>query len=80
MANLLKSLLRRSEPEIVRYTVDDYIRMLTQNRMGLMQPYGPAVSYASGKPAETVENSFTGYVYGAYKANPIVYGVMRKRS
>lgn len=80
MPNLLTRLFRR-EPEITRYTVNDYINWLTNNgRYGLTQPYGMPVSYARGKPAERIENSFEGYSYGAFKANPIVFGCMLARA
>lgn len=79
MPNLLARILRRSD-EVVRYTPTDYLRWLQSGRWGLVQPWGSSpVSYAKGKPAERIENSYTGYTYGAYKANPIVFAVMTKR-
>src|SRR5262249_31331643 len=60
-----------------------YIRWLSENNgIGLLGPrYPAAVTYtARGRAAERVENSFAGYISAAYKANPVVYGVMKRRS
>lgn len=82
MANLFRSLINRRSDEITRLTTQDYLRLVSNAWNGLVQPMYPSTSTYSrgGKPAERIENSFTGYVYGAYKVNPIVYGLMTRRS
>lgn len=82
MANLFRSLIsRRPSDEVARFSTQDYLRWLSTAWNGLVQPMYPSTStYSRGKPAERIENSFTGYVYGAYKVNPIVYGLMTRRS
>lgn len=82
MANLFRSLIsRRQTDEVARFSTQDYLRWLSTALNGLVQPMYPSTStYSQGRPAERIENSFTGYVYGAYKVNPIVYGLMTRRS
>jgi len=82
VANLFRSLIsRRPTDEVARFSTQDYLRWLSSAWNGLVQPMYPSTStYSQGRPAERIENSFTGYVYGAYKVNPIVYGLMTRRS
>lgn len=80
MPNLLSRMFRRSPDEITRFGIQDYIRWITDNRHGFGPTYGPPTTYAQGRPAEKVENSFSGYTYAGYKASPVVFGVMTKRA
>src|SRR6188768_4153220 len=78
VATLLRTLLGRApEPQISRYALEAYIRDLTNAQLG----FGGFSSSATvaGRPAEEIENSFTGYTYGAYKRNGVIFAVILSR-
>ena len=74
MAKLFQ-VLRRSEPDIVRLNLAQYEQLLMQSQYGLSGPY-VGTAY---QDREQVENSFKGYVYGAFKADGIVFACMLTR-
>jgi phage portal protein BeeE len=80
--NLLSRLLKPGQ-EIERFNISQYLQQIVEqgSYFTLQQSfYAPAISYSQGQPTERIENSYRGYVYGAYKINPIVYGLMKRRS
>lgn len=70
----LKSLFRRKEEK--RLSLDEY-QELIYNLQGT--PYLIGTSSGLGGSVEEVENSFAGYVNGAYKSNGIVFACMLAR-
>lgn len=79
MATLLRTLLGRPRnDEISRYSLQQYIRDLQNAQFGF-GALGAATTQNNGRPAEDIENSFTGYVNGAYKRNGVIFAIILSR-
>lgn len=81
--SLLSTLLRRASAEktgeIVRYTLSDYLQQRVQAIGSMMFPGYATTATVGGRPVEQIENSYTGYVNGAYKNDSVVAACMRVR-
>lgn len=80
MATLFQMLFRRRQDEASRSTYDLswYINQLN-SPYGLLGGYGSSSRTRDGKPTEDIQNSFTGYVNGAYKSNGPVFAIILSR-
>lgn len=78
MANLL-SRLRRPTTDLARYNLSDYLRQRveTLTQWGLAG-YGSTMT-PSGKPVESIPNSYTAYADAAYASSSVVGACMRVR-
>lgn len=80
MATLFQTLFRRRQDEVSRTTYDLswYINQLN-SPYGLLGGYGSSSRTRDGKPTEDIQNSFTGYVNGAYKSNGPIFAIILSR-
>lgn len=80
MANLFQTLLRRRSAEASRSTYDLswYLNQLN-NPFAYLGTYGSGSTSRDGQPVEDIQNSFTGYVNGAYKSNGPIFAIVLSR-
>lgn len=76
MANVWSRLFGRPEEAESRLTVDDWI----EQSMKYQGQFYPLVGAQVNSAEESIENSFKGYVNGAYKSNGIVFAVCQARA
>lgn len=67
---------RSPEQIMQRYNLSQYLQQLADPLALTMPMFGMT---SAGQPVEEVENSFTGYTYGAYKSNGVVFATVLAR-